>query len=79
MDVMVEFLQTGSERAPPVRLALAQLLMEKLSRPRQTLKVLAKLDPQKLSADQQAIFRRLHGRAQVAAAEDPYEIVADDW
>jgi hypothetical protein len=45
----------------------------------QALKVLAKLDPAKLTPSQQATLHRLRERAQAAAADDPYEIAADDW
>src|SRR5438309_1488013 len=79
VQTMVEYLKTPQSRAPFVRLALAQVLVEQLGRPRQALKVLARLDPKALPASHQATFTRLKQRAQQAAEEDPFEITADDW
>jgi membrane associated rhomboid family serine protease len=76
---MVEYLQRYTERAPLVRLALAQLLVEQLGRPVQALKVLAKLPPEQLPAPQQAKYRELHARAAAEADENPFEAVVEDW
>lgn len=76
---MVEYLKTPQPRGPVVRLALAQVLVERLGRPRQALKVLAQLDSQHLPPSQRATFARLHERAEKAAEEDPFEVTADDW
>jgi membrane associated rhomboid family serine protease len=79
VQTMVEYLKTPQSRAPVVRLALAQVLIERLGRPRQALKVLSRLDPQILPEPQRATLSRLNQRAQQAAEEDPFEVVADDW
>jgi hypothetical protein len=79
VQTMVEYLKTPQPRAPFVRLALAQVLIEQLSRPRQALKVLARLDPKTLPTSHQKTFAGIQQRAQQAAEEDPFEITADDW
>jgi membrane associated rhomboid family serine protease len=79
VQVMVEYLQTQSQRAPVVRLALAQLLVEQCSRPNQALKVLRRLDPQTLPAGQRPMYERLMERAAAEAAEDPFEATVEDW
>jgi membrane associated rhomboid family serine protease len=79
VQTMVEYLQTYAERAPLIRLALAQMLVEHMSRPGQALKVLSKLDPQTLAPHQQAVLARVRERAKKEAAEDPFEISAEDW
>jgi len=76
--VMTEYLRTQTARAPVVRLALAQLLLEQLKRPRQAVKVLAKLDPQSLAPAQQGLYAKLSQRAQQEAEENPFEAVSDD-
>ena len=76
--VMSDYLRTYSARGPQVRLALAQLLIEKLSRPRQALKVLAKLDPKTLAAPQQAVLAKLQAQAQHEAEDNPFEAVVDE-
>ena len=50
-------------RSAVVRLALAQVLIERLGRPRQALKVLARMDAQTLSATQRAMLSKLSERA----------------
>jgi membrane associated rhomboid family serine protease len=76
---MVEYLKTYSERAALVRLALAQLLVEQLSRPLQGLKVMARLDPKQLPPPQQQKLAALRERATVEAEDDPFEATVDDW
>jgi membrane associated rhomboid family serine protease len=78
-QTMVEYLKTRTERAPLIRLALAQLLVEHLKRPGQALRVLARLDSSTLSPAQQATLTKIRARAQQAAEEDPYEVAAEDW
>jgi len=78
-QTMVEYLKTRTERAPLVRLALAQLLVEHLKRPGQALRVLARLDPSTLTPAQQATLEKIRTRAQQDAEEDPYEVAAEDW
>jgi hypothetical protein len=77
VQMMVEYLHTRHERAHLVRLALAQLLIERLGRPKQALKVLGKLDPKSIAPKQQAVYKRLHDRAAKDAEEDPFEVTAD--
>jgi membrane associated rhomboid family serine protease len=76
--MMNDYLKTQTQRAPLVRLALAQVLVEQLSRPRQALKVLAKLDPQALPENQKAALLKLTDRAQREAEENPFEAVQDE-
>ena len=76
---MVEYLHVYTERASLVRLALAQLLIEQLSRPVQGLKVLAKLDLKQLPPPQQQKLAALKKRAEKDADENPFEATVDDW
>jgi membrane associated rhomboid family serine protease len=79
VQMMGEYLQTRHERAHLVRLALAQLLVERLGRPKQALKVLGKLDPKSIAPKQQAVYNRLVERAKKDAEDDPFEVTTDDW
>jgi membrane associated rhomboid family serine protease len=79
VETMVEYLKTPQPRAAVVRLALAQALVERLSRPRQALKVLARIDSQALTPTQRATLTKLSERAERAAEEDPFEVAAEDW
>jgi membrane associated rhomboid family serine protease len=79
VKIMVEYLRTFTKRAPVIRLALAQLLLEQLGRPNQALKVLKRLDPRLLPPKQQPIYGQLVQRTEAAAAEDPFEVATDDW
>jgi hypothetical protein len=79
VETMVEYLMTPQPRAAVVRLALAQALVERLSRPRQALKVLARIDSQALTPTQRATLTKLSERAERAAEEDPFEVAAEDW
>ena len=76
---MVEYLHLFTERAVLVRLALAQLLIEQLNRPRQGIKVLAKLDAKQLPAPQQQKLAALKKRAEQEAEENPFEATVDEW
>ena len=76
---MVEYLHLFTERAVLVRLALAQLLIEQLNRPRQGIKVLAKLDARQLPPPQQQKLTALKKRAEQEAEENPFEATVDDW
>jgi membrane associated rhomboid family serine protease len=77
--MMVEYLRSQTARAPLIRLALAQLLIEQLQRPNQALKVLRRLDASLLPPKQQPIYKQLVARAAAAAAEDPFEVSVEDW
>src|SRR5262245_9464651 len=79
VEIMVEYLKTPQPREAVVRLALAQALIERLGRPRQALKVLTRIDSKALSETQRATLSKLTERAQRAAEEDPFEVVAEDW
>jgi membrane associated rhomboid family serine protease len=79
VEVMVEYLKTPQPREPAVRLALAQILIEQLDRPKQALKVLSRLDSGALTPAQQAALAKLQERAKRASEEDPFEVAADDW
>jgi membrane associated rhomboid family serine protease len=79
VEMMVEYLQSPQPRESAVRLALAQILLERLNRPRQALKVLALLDLNTLPQPQKTAFIRLQQRAEQAAEEDPFEVAAEEW
>jgi membrane associated rhomboid family serine protease len=79
VQVMVEYLKTRTERAAVIRLALAQVLVERLKRPGQALRVLARLDSGALSPAQQATLEKIRTRAQRDAEEDPYEVASEEW
>jgi membrane associated rhomboid family serine protease len=79
VEVMVEYLKTPQPREPAVRLALAQILIEQLDRPKQALKVLSRLDSGALTVAQQSSLSKLEERARRASEEDPFEVAADDW
>jgi hypothetical protein len=79
VQIMVEYLHTFTDRAPLIRLALGQLLLEQLSRPNQAFKVLRRLDPQLLPPAQRPVLERLMARAQAEGAEDPFEATVEDW
>jgi membrane associated rhomboid family serine protease len=75
---MNEYLKHYAERAPLVRLALAQTLLEQLQRPGQALKAIAKIEPATLDANKQQKLKSLYSKAIAAAEEDPYEAVTDE-
>jgi hypothetical protein len=79
VEIMVEYLKTPRPREAVVRLALAQALIERLGRPRQALKVLARVDSKALSETQRATLSKLTARAQQAAEEDPFEVAGEEW
>jgi hypothetical protein len=79
VETMVEYVKTPQARDAVVRLALAQAMIEHMGRPRQALKVLARVDEQALTATQRASLAKLTERAQRAAEEDPFEVAAEDW
>ena len=79
VQTMVEYLRVHTQRAPLVRLALAQLLVEQLGRPMQAIKVLSKLDASKLPPPQQQTLAALQQRAAKEAEEDPFEATIDGW
>ena len=76
---MVEYLRHKREHEIQVRLKLAHILIEKENRPGQALKVMSKIAPQQLSENQRNLLKRLKQKAQKLAAEDPYEVVDEDW
>jgi len=79
VEIMVEYLKAPQPREAVVRLALAQALIERLDRPRQALKVLARIDSKALSETQRATLSKLSERALRAVEEDPFEVAAEDW
>jgi hypothetical protein len=79
VELMVEYLKTPQPRASAVRLALAQVLIEKLNRPKQALKVLERIDAATLTQPQQTSLSRMQQRAEHAADEDPFEVAAEEW
>jgi membrane associated rhomboid family serine protease len=79
IPAMLEYLRTYRERAVPVRLALAQVLIEHKQRPRQALAVLAKVNGAALDPVQQKAFAAMQAKAKAALELDPYEVEPEDW
>lgn len=79
VPTMVEYLRTYSQRAVPVRLALAQICVDQLQRPGQALAVLSKLNGSPLDATQRQVLDSLLAKAQTAYERDPYEVAPEDW
>ena len=79
VPAMVEYLGTYSERVVPVRLALAEVLIEHMQRPGQALAVLARLNGHPLDATQRQLLERLARNAQANYERDPYEVAPEDW
>lgn len=77
--VMAEYLKLHNQREPLIRLALGQVLLQKLHRPAQAAKVLAKIIPDRLEPAQQQQAASLLAKAQKLAEEDPYEVAGEDW
>jgi hypothetical protein len=77
--VMAEYLKLHNQREPLIRLALGQVLLQKLRRPAQAAKVLAKIIPDRLEPAQQQQAASLLAKAQKLAEEDPYEVAGEDW
>ncbi len=77
--VMAEYLKLHNQREPLIRLALGQVLLQKLHRPAQAAKVLAKIVPDGLEPAQQQQAASLLAKAQQQAEEDPYEVAGEDW
>lgn len=77
--VMAEYLKLHNQREPLIRLALGQVLLQKLRRPAQAAKVLAKIIPDRLDPQQQQQAASLLAKAQKLTQDDPYEIAGEDW
>jgi len=77
--VMAEYLKLHNAREPLIRLALGQVLLNKLQRPAQAAKVLAKIVPDRLAPQQQQQAASLLAKARALAEEDPYEVAGEDW
>jgi membrane associated rhomboid family serine protease len=79
ISLMVVFLRQYPQRDAAVRLALAQIMMEKKSRGLQALKVLEKIDPRKLDPRHVPTYQKFVQHAQTMSNDDPYEVAAEDW
>lgn len=79
VTLMVNFLRSYPQRDAAVRLALAQLLIEKKSRGRQAYHVLQKIDKSKLDPRHLPLLDRFASQARTMAEDDPYEVAAEDW
>jgi membrane associated rhomboid family serine protease len=79
VTLMVNFLRAYPQRDAAVRLALAQLLIEKKSRGRQAYHVLQKIDKSKLDPRHLPLLDRFATQARTMAEDDPYEVAAEDW
>lgn len=78
IPAMVNYLRQYTKRAIPIRLVLAQILVQN-KRPAQALKVLDKVPPDELLPDQRRTYEKLAAKAHHLRAEDPYELAEDDW
>ena len=79
IPLMVEYLSQYTSHAAVMRVKLAGILVSEKKRPAQALKVLAKINPLRLDASQQAIVQQLQAKAEALRAEYPYEVVEEDW
>lgn len=79
MALMVSFLKNYPQRAINVRLALAQLLIEKKERGKQALAVVQKIDATQLDARFRGLYDQLTARARQLMEDDPYEVAPEDW
>ena len=81
IPAMVEYLANyaQSPKAPLVRLKLAQILIVEQKRPVQAMKVMARIAPTYLSADQHAFLEKLQLKARQLHAQSPYEVAVHDW
>ena len=77
IPAMTEYVARCPEKAPLVRLKLAQILLSEENRPGKASKVLAKIDPSVLGARQREMLRRLQVKAERLRGRDTYEL-ADD-
>lgn len=79
ITMMVTFLRQYPQRDAAVRLALAQLLIDKKQRGRQAFYVLQKIDRSKLDPRQTPLLEKFATQARAMAEDDPYEVAAEDW
>jgi membrane associated rhomboid family serine protease len=79
ITLMVAFLRTYPQRDTAVRLALAQILLDKKQRGRQAYTVLEKIKPQALDPRQVQLWENFRNKAYAMAEDDPYEVAAEDW
>jgi membrane associated rhomboid family serine protease len=77
--LMAEYLKLHNQREPLIRLALGQVLLQKLHRPAQAAKVLAKIIPGRLEPQQEQQAASLLAKARKLTEDDPYEIAGEDW
>jgi len=77
-DCMLDYLRMYRERAAMVRLALAQIFVEKLNRPSQALRTIGKIDDRQLDDAKRKLLATLQSKATAAAEEYPYEAVTDE-
>jgi len=76
---MADYLQKFTSRQIPVRLKLAQVLLVKEENAAQALRVLAKLDADRLDAKQKDLYRKLQARAKELQRRNPYDVAEHDW
>jgi membrane associated rhomboid family serine protease len=79
VDIMVEYLRTHQERATTVRVMLGRVCLERLNRPLQALKVLAKLDLAQLPPVARAEVEKIKAVAIPRAEADPFEVIHPEW
>lgn len=76
---MVAYLAHYRERAAHVRLKLAEVLVAHAGRPRQALRVLAKLPRERLEGPLEHARRELARRAEALVADGHLEVQTEDW
>ena len=79
VPLMVEYLRRFPQQAAAVRLRLAEILIAAWQRPTQALRVLEKIQLDKLNEAQQRRWRQLMERANVLKREGPLEVAGEDW
>ena len=76
---MVEYLAQHPEKAAPMRLELARILVAAENRPSQALKVLAKLDERRWTTGSGNFLAKLRAKAEQLCEQSPYEFADQDW
>jgi membrane associated rhomboid family serine protease len=78
IPAMVEYLGRYRDRTVLIRIRLGMALVAD-NRPKQALRVLAKIDPAALSDDNRTAVDTLRVRAEELRAQEPYEVADEDW
>lgn len=79
IEPMVEYLKHYSQKAPLVRLKLAQILIVQEKRPVQALKVIAHIDRAALDPRHREFLGKLEAQARQLHEQAPYEVAGEAW